>query len=167
MGDSLLLDLAGWLDELSFEYAIVGGVAVVRYGVVRETKDVDVLVAPASAGRLGDRLVREGFAPSATDGENFQVYRRGPRDRIDLLFANNVFLRRVLQERRAVQVGGQRLQFAAIQHVVAMKLKANAADPERRAQDLADVVRLLDASSGEDRRMIEVVIRLYGRDDLL
>ncbi len=164
--DHLLFQVAAWLEEERTRYAIVGGVAVVRYGFLRETKDIDVLVAMPDLESLVDRLRREGFVETQSDGENFQVYRRGVEQRIDLLHANNAFLRKVLDQRAAAEFEGTSLEFVAVEHLVAMKMKALAADP-RRAQDLKDVKRLLAMSTGESRRRIEGVLRMYRREDLL
>lgn len=163
----LLVELARWVEEEAVEYAVVGGIAVVRYGYVRETKDIDLLVAMPSLEKLANRLTREGFSQTATDGINFRVYRRGPKQRIDLLLANNSFHRRVLGTRSPVEIAGRTLYFATLEHLVAMKLKAHADDPDRRGRDLVDVRQLLDRSDDSTRRRIESVIRVFGREDLL
>lgn len=50
------LRVARLLERAEVEYGLYGGLAVAAYGVARETKDADVAVVSASAGRLVDLL---------------------------------------------------------------------------------------------------------------
>jgi predicted nucleotidyltransferase len=52
--------LLGDLDRAGVRFVVVGGIAVIRHGVVRATKDLDVIVAPDgdTAERLSELMAR-------------------------------------------------------------------------------------------------------------
>lgn len=70
---SLLKDL----NEAGVPYVVVGGIAVIRHGVVRATKDLAVVVAPddATEAALGELMGRWG-RPALTVQERIGGSRR-------------------------------------------------------------------------------------------
>lgn len=56
------LRVARLLERAEIPYALYGGLAVAAYGVARETKDADVAVVSADAGRLAGLLQKDGLS---------------------------------------------------------------------------------------------------------
>lgn len=59
------------LDELGIPYAIVGGLAISAWGVVRSTKDVDLYaeLGPLARPRVLQELLKRDFDVPAMDDE--------------------------------------------------------------------------------------------------
>jgi predicted nucleotidyltransferase len=66
------------LNEAGVRYVVVGGLAVIRHGAVRATKDVDAAVAmdAANLARLGDLLER--WHATNPDGSALRTYELKP-----------------------------------------------------------------------------------------
>ena len=135
------------LNDEQIGYVVVGGIAVIRHGVIRATRDVDVIVALDSATSAGvDRLV---FAWGATrpDGSPEQrrqpslgwpLHLRTPHGLIDLMAPGDPpldfdGLRSRADERR---VDGTPAPICSLADLVAMKRLAG------RPQDLDDLAKL-------------------------
>jgi len=83
---TLLLEL---LSERHIAYALVGGMAMLKYLEGRNTKDVDLIVAPSCLERLPEIEVK-------TTGEHF-VRARFAEVRLDLLLTTDPLFAKVLQ----------------------------------------------------------------------
>lgn len=55
------LRVARLLENADLAYGLYGGLAVAAWGVARETKDADIAVVSADAGRLVDILLADGI----------------------------------------------------------------------------------------------------------
>jgi len=59
-----LLNLARRLDEEGIPYAVIGGMALGRHGLVRMTEDVDVLMTAEGLAAFQARCVGKGYFPA-------------------------------------------------------------------------------------------------------
>lgn len=129
-----LLDVAREVSQLMREAGIpgviIGGVAVVLYGYVRTTKDVDVALTPPLES-LSDLLTANGFTFDQKKKE-FQKY--------------GVPVHLVLPEQfgeipdEVVEIEG--ISTVSLTQLINMKLR-NGSENMLRAQDLADVIGLI------------------------
>lgn len=141
------------LNAAAVEYVLVGGIAMIRHGVVRATRDIDAVFDPsdenvARIARLIDRwkATRPDGSPVRIEdiGADRTIHLATPHGDLDLLsekIAGISFAR--LRERADVKrVDGVPAPICALADLVAMK---RAVGRERDIADLAD----LKAAHGE------------------
>lgn len=146
------------LDAARVRFVVVGGVAVVLHGHPRMTADLDLVVdlTAESAGRAIAALVDLGMEPRLPvdpqafadpdvrrewiDERSLTVFTMldpsEPLLEVDLFAQPPLPFEELWDQATIVQLGGQAVRVASIDHLIAMK---NAAG---RPQDLADVAAL-------------------------
>jgi hypothetical protein len=157
--------LLGVLAEHRVDFVIIGGFALAAHGVVRGTKDIDVMPDPAddNLGRLAEALraldaevmLADDFAPAELGlfpdegglslGGNWVLRTRLGRLDImqDVAGAQSYGRLRTAAVEREVP-GAGRFWFAGLDDLIAMKLAAG------RAQDEIDVTSLYRARRSRD-----------------
>ena len=134
VGDATIMDVArevsACLAEVGAGGGVVGGVAVFLHGYRRSTVDVDVYAEDLE--RLAEALRARGFVWEA----KHKQFRRGAVP-VQLLGAND---RLDFRPQRFSTLGGVRV--VTLGDLLSMKLASGTASLTR-AQDLADVVRLV------------------------
>ncbi|HEY2479530.1 MAG TPA: DUF6036 family nucleotidyltransferase [Solirubrobacterales bacterium] len=141
------------LNEAGVEYVLVGGIAMIRHGVVRATRDIDAVFDPAEDNVARIRHLIERWKATRPDGTPVRIEEIGPERTIhlatphgglDLLsekIAGIAFAR--LRERADVKhVDGVAAPICSLADLVAMK---RAVGRERDIADLAD----LEAAHGD------------------
>ena len=89
-----IAEVASALNASGTRFALIGGLALAPYKVVRATQDVDLLVEAEQADAVESELVRLGYhcLYRSSDAAN---YARGD-ERIDFLYARRPIARRLL-----------------------------------------------------------------------
>ena len=133
------------LNSAKVEYLVLGGYAVIYYGYVRVTNDLDVWVTTtAKNAERVSRVLREffGFQPEAVSPELFSekgkvfVFGRKPV-RIDILTGpSGVVFRDCYKRRNVVDWDGVKVPLIALSDLKQNKLAS------ARAKDLADLQNL-------------------------
>jgi predicted nucleotidyltransferase len=146
MLEGLLERLATALEERGISYMIIGGQAVLVYGVPRLTQDVDVTlgVGPERLSEILDLVKAQGWRVLVQEPEEFvrrtMVLPCSDSQtlmRIDLMFSNSEFERQALQRVRCVPIGNAQVRFASLEDLVIHKIIAG------RPRDLEDVRGIL------------------------
>jgi len=138
-------------------WAIVGGVATRAYMPERMTKDLDILVHQSDgetvikrleqAGyRIASRLVVPGYLLTSPDGIE-----------LDVLFGNYPWLKKALADLGQDPAGYPVIK---LPYITLMKMAA------QRAQDWADVSRMLGWASDADLDEVRAVMKQYAPEDL-
>jgi hypothetical protein len=156
------------LDQLSIEYAVMGGFAVRAHGVPRPTYDIDltIVVDRARFPELFDRLRDYDFAVP-------EVYETGWVDRVrelpllklrrfirdesldvDVFLVESNFLAEVMQRRSRLDAEGQMLWVVSPEDLVLFKLLAG------RPRDWGDVADVLFIQGSLD----ELYMRRWARE---
>lgn len=135
VGDQTILDVARQvtqlLKDIGSEGGVIGGIAVFLHGYRRTTADVDVYTDKREA--LAEALSRNGFTWNSEakqfERDEFVVQMLAPGDKMPF------------HPTRFTEIEGVRI--VTLTDLISMKLSMGA-NNLRRAQDLADVVRLIE-----------------------
>lgn len=137
-----LKEVCRLLDEHGAKYIVVGGVACNLHGLLRATKDIDLLIpcdaenAEAVLDALGELTFGVAKELDAEEVVSKPITIIGDNPRVDLLtVANKVKYEQAIKSARTAKIDGVAIVFAGID----VLLKTKATD---RLQDRADVERL-------------------------
>jgi len=154
-------DLVHALDEGAFEYAIIGGLAVILNGYDRNTLDVDAVVWELD-DRLEDlasRLIAHGFTFRVPDGvrnaRQIRLLRMQDSEgvHIDLSMGFFPFEHDVIARASPMKLSESvTAQIASVEDLVIMKLVAS------RDRDLDDITRLLELYPNVNRPRIRRIV---------
>jgi len=141
---------------VDIDWSIVGGVATRAYMPERVTQDLDVLVKADDGNRVLQRLQAAGFTlESKLAIPGYQL--RSPEGvEIDLLLGNAPWLDEALAQPSKDPAGYPVL---GLPYLVLLKLAAS------RAQDVADVSRMLGWANDEQLDEVRAVVARYSPQD--
>jgi hypothetical protein len=137
--------LASYFEERRQPYAVVGGVALAAYGILRTTLDLDLAVDRS----IQDDLVRcmESLGYSTLyRSEGYSNHAHADEDwgRVDFVYlrgeTSGVFFGAV---RRVTGPRGREVPVPSPEHLAAMMIQSMRDDPSRTWQEMADVRALL------------------------
>jgi predicted nucleotidyltransferase len=143
--------LARALSRCGLDFMIIGGIAVIARGVVRDTDDVDATVWSAALDlpALAAALREEGIAARIADAEQFArrhsvlLVRHEPTGvDVDLSLALLPFEREALDRAERLDLGGVRVPVALAEDLIVYKAVA------WRDEDRQDIERLLRLHAG-------------------
>ena len=165
---SVLEILADGLSKRNIQALLIGGHALQPYGVVRQTLDVDCLVADRDAGVVGQILVTAGYQERARTA-NFARYSHTSlylMD-VDVLLVDQATLQLMLKASRKYCMGAFEWRVPCLIHLVALKLHAVKHAPRREARDFGDIVELLRANRAEWQiEELKSLCQKYGPKDI-
>lgn len=158
-------EVVGLMDRLGARYALIGGLALAAYKVVRATQDVDLLVEAGRSDDIDRALLKLGYQCRHRSDEAGN-YLRGD-ERVDVLYASRPAAVRLLLDAPAHQTAFGPLRVVSAEGLIGFKLQGWVNDP-RRTQDLEDIRALLRANP-QTLRLDELrgYFDLFGRGDLL
>jgi hypothetical protein len=162
--------VAGDLDDLGVDWALVGGLGQSAYGIVRRLPDIDIAIdAPddAAIGALADTLRARGYAvhraahdvlgeivvvhPFLADGRPSGIL-------IDLLPRAGGFEAELVAAARRRDVLGLSVLVARIGHLIAFKVKA--IGDVNRARDRTDLRALMAQADEDELNLAREALRL-------
>ncbi len=148
-------DLRDILEDIP--WALVGGVATRAYMPERKTMDMDILVHTRDGAAVIARLQAAGYkiiSPLAVPG----YLTRSPNGiELDVIFGDAAWVREALSKPNADRANYPTI---ALPYLVLMKITAS------RAQDWADVSRMLALANEKERGAVRRVIAKYSPEDL-
>ncbi len=139
------------------DWAIVGGVATRAYMPERMTKDLDVLVHESDGDTVVKRLEGAGYriASHLAIPGYLMVSPEGVE--VDIIFGDYPWLKQALADLGQDPAGYPVLK---LPYITLMKMGA------QRAQDWADVSRMLGWASDTDLDKVRAVVKRYAPEDL-
>ena len=160
-----IVEAVAALNATSTRFALIGGLALAPYKVVRATQDIDLLIDADKADTIEAALLKLGYRclHRSADAAN---YVRGD-ERIDFLFARRPIASGLLDDAIELDTALGKLRVVSAEGLIGFKLQAVVNDPQR-TQDLEDIRALLRAN--RDVLNIEQVRRyfvLFQREFLL
>lgn len=160
-----LEDLKSFLDARQYRWALIGGVALIVYGLARTTLDLDLVVDVDAKDEIVSFMEELGFETLHCSAAYSNHLHPDPvRGRIDFLYVRGPTRDRLFAEAET-RTGPRGIDVLVPkpEHLVAMKVFAIKSDPSRTFQDLADI-RYLASLPGVDHDEIR---SQFERHDLL
>lgn len=160
-----LTEVTSALSGVGARYALIGGLALASYQVIRATQDVDLLTELEKADEIDAALQRLGYR-CMHRSEDAGNYLRGD-ERVDLLYAHRPIARRLLEGARELSTSLGELRVISTEGLIGFKLQGLVNDPRRR-QDLEDIRALLRTNRARlDMSEVREYFRLFNRSALL
>jgi hypothetical protein len=159
--------VSDFLEEKGFRYAVIGGVALIAYGLPRTTLDLDFIVESSAQDDLIRFLESRGYQTlHRSSGYSNHVH---PDlllwGSLDFVYVSGETSRELFAAcRTATGPGGLQILVPKPEHLAALKITAIKNDPARTFQDLADVRFLLNLP-GVDRIQIRDYFDRQGMRD--
>lgn len=160
-----IAEVTAALQAVGAPYALIGGLALASYHVVRATQDVDLLTDIENADEIEAELIKLGYhcLHRSADAGN---YSRGD-ERVDLLYARRPIARRLLAKAVELKTSLGDLRVISLEGLIGFKLQGLVNDP-RRTQDLEDIRALLKTNrAGLDLSEVREYFQLFNRESLL
>jgi len=171
--EKTLLRLEQFCHKKDIKYAVIGGVAVIKYGYDRTTKDIDVTVLCnlEEINEIHKKFVSE-YLPLNEDSLKFfernfvlPVKDKITDLKIDVAAGLTVFDDTIIQRRKWTKLGEVEFYISTLEDLIIYKLFAN------RYQDLADAQILLDKNKDSiDRNYLLKTIEKFrelDREDMI
>jgi hypothetical protein len=150
------MDIGVDLLRVRTPFIVVGAVATWLYMPQRMTRDLDLLVLAADAPRLYAELAEAGCARTGTLSIGGTIWRTPTGSDLDILESSEPWaVEAVLDPDRTTGLPVIRLPY-----LVLMKLWAS------RAQDVADLSRMLGQADDATLAQVRAVVRAYRDEDL-
>ena len=151
----MLKVVSGFLEERGFHYAVIGGVALVAYGLPRTTLDLDFIVESSTQDDLIRFLESRGYETlHRSSGYSNHQHPDPIWGNLDFVYVSGETSQELFAAcRTATGPGGRQIPVPKPEHLAALKVIAMKNDPERELQDMADVRFLLNLP-GVDQLLI-------------
>lgn len=158
-------ELINALNRLGVRFALIGGLALAPYKVIRATQDVDLLTDATSAEHIDRELLSLGYhcVHRSADAGN---YLRGD-ERVDFLYARRPAAQQLLASAAQFKTPFGDLRVVGPEGLIGFKLQGFLNDP-RRTQDLEDIRALIRANCATlNMDDVRRYFRLFERESLL
>ena len=150
--------------ERSVPFLLIGGMALPAFDVVRQTIDVDLLIATESENALQEVLLAEEYAEVGRT-ENFVRYASSSiyHSDVDVLLVDQNTFQKMLAESHSFDTGRASFKVPCALHMIMLKLHAMKNNKGREIKDLGDVVEILRNSRDliDDKDLDDICSR-YG-----
>ncbi len=147
------------------EWAVVGGLALAVHGAGRMTADVDIATQRSEQGALVAYLESLGYETlHVSEGYSNHAHDDPALGRLDVIYVGSSTAGDLFADASVVEIFPT--VFAKVpraEHLVAMKVVAAKNDPDRRIQEMADILALLRATG----LAAESVREYFARCDLI
>ena len=162
-----LKSVASCLSEAGIPYIVIGGHAVLQYGIPRFTQDIDVTIAltPEEADKVLN-CIKGFFRVLPRDIEEFiqdtwvlPVEHLDTGVRVDLIFSITAFEREAIEQAREITIENMPIRYISPEDLIVQKIIAG------RAVDLEDAKGILVMRDERiDRGRIEKSISALSRE---
>lgn len=139
------------------KWAMIGGVATRAYMPERMTKDMDILVHEADGGAVIRKLEEAGYRAVSKLAVPGYLMLSPDGIEVDVLFGDYPWLEEALTNTKGDAAG---YPIIGLPYLTILKMRA------QRAQDWADVSRMLGWASEADLDEVRAVVKRYAPEDL-
>lgn len=126
------------------KFMLIGGRSLEAHGYVRNTKDVDFLIATHDIPVMERLLTSIGYRKEA-ETEIFSRWKHSSMEAedVDLMFVGAATFDSLNQDCVTMQIGSAVLRVPSVAGIAALKLHAIKNNPERLAKDSTDIISLM------------------------
>lgn len=158
--------VSGFLEERGVNFAVIGGVAIVAYGLPRTTLDLDFIVESSAQDDLIRFLESQDYKTlHRSSGFSNHQHSNPAWGNLDFVYIGAETSREIFAACRIVTgPGGRPIRVPKPEHMAALKVNAMKNDPARTFQDMADV-RFLLTLPGVDRSQVRDYFDRQGMRD--
>jgi hypothetical protein len=162
-----LTAVSNFLDRRGQPFAVIGGISMAAYGMVRTTLDLDLVTPAAAQEDLIEFLEADGYDTlHRSSGYSNHIHPDPEMGRIDVVYVGGDTARQVFSNLRIVDGPADlRIPVPRPEHLAAMKIFAIKNDPERRLAELEDI-RFLLSLDDIDRDEVRGYFARYGLEEL-
>lgn len=134
------------LDYAKIPYMIIGGQAVLFYGIVRLTKDIDITLGvdidhlpqlATIAGKLNLRIIPKDYPIFVARTMVLPVADQKSGIRVDFVFSSLPYEQEAIKRAKRIKLGKVTIKFASLEDIIIHKILAG------RPKDIEDVRNLL------------------------
>lgn len=164
MFESVLRRLAEHLERRRIPYMVMGGQAVLAYGVFRSTKDIDVTLGIGPDGidavlnlvkDCGWKVIPEDPRTFVADTLVLPCIDPISKVRIDFIFSFSPYEATAIARSRTMTIGGVKIRYIAPEDLIIQKIVAG------RPQDLDDVKWLVQKVTALDLEEVRRWLRQF------
>lgn len=148
---------------------LIGGFAINFYNVVRQTTDIDFLIAKGDFEKLLPALHEQGYTVTRRSDVfiNLESSNRRLLD-LDYMFVDLKVFESILKDGREVQIAKRKFVIPSLNHLIALKLHSIKGNPKRELKDLPDIVGLIQNNDVDvHSKSFEELCLKYGDSGLL
>lgn len=160
---AVLRTVSDFLAGKGYRFAVIGGVALAAYGLVRTTLDLDLLVEGRGQEDLVPFLESLGFATlHRSSGYSNHLHADPAWGRLDCVYVGGSTSEQVFAACRLARApGGLEVPLPKPEHLAALKVVAMKNDAGRTFQEMADIRFLLQLPQ-VDRREVRDYFNRHG-----
>lgn len=127
------------------KFLLIGGRSLEAHGYVRNTKDVDILIATEDIPIMEQLLTNVGYSKEAETPifSRWKHHSLGAED-VDVMFVSKGTFESLAKDCVTMKVGSANLRIPSVPGIVALKLHAIKNNPDRLAKDSTDILTLMD-----------------------
>lgn len=131
-----------------FRFLLIGGYGLEAHSIVRDTQDIDFLVATASVPLVERLLADSGYVRQNLSHLCGRYAHPAPEAiPVDLLLVNESTMDKLWDDKVPHRFAGQSVFAPSVSSYIALKLHAIKWNPTRFGKDAGDIVRLMQESS--------------------
>lgn len=149
-------------------FLLIGGRSLEAHGYVRNTKDVDFLVATHDIPVMERLLTSIGYRKNA-ETEIFSRWKHSSMEAedVDLMFVNGPTFDSLDQDCVTMKIGSASLRVPSVAGIAALKLHAIKNNPDRLAKDSTDIISLMQLNPGAlDRSSLRCLCEKFGNSEI-
>lgn len=149
-------------------FLLIGGRSLEAHGYVRNTKDVDFLIAAEDVPSMERLLSTVGYHKDAETSifSRWQHKAFGAED-VDLMFVNASTFESLWGDAIIWKIGSAAVRVPSVSSLVALKLHAIKNNPDRLPKDGLDIVALMKLKPDElSRDGLQKLCEKYGSEEL-
>lgn len=153
MFEKLIKRIAATLDQNNIPYMIIGGQAVLLYGLPRLTMDIDITLGLGSGKlplvvdvlkEIGLNIIPENYEEFVRDTSVLPAKDETTGIRVDFIFSFTPYEQKAISRATNVDIDGGTARFASVEDVIIHKIFAG------RPRDIEDVSGILYKHGGID-----------------
>jgi len=167
MVEKLLFKISKLLSQCKIPYMVIGGQAVLLYGVARLTRDIDITLGVDTdsyetiifiSKKIGLKVLPKNTKRFVEETKVLPTEDRRSRLRVDFIFSNTPYERQALKRVKRIHLKGSSISFASLEDLIIHKMFAG------RAIDLEDTKTLMAQHKGAiDIRYIRLWLKEFSR----